>query len=70
MPMKYSAPRRTNKSKIAQYRLAAGLTQAQLAEMLGTSQAMVSHWETRALPRKKTLVKMAQVFGCSIGDLI
>lgn len=66
----YSAPRRTNKSKIAQHRIAAGLTQAKLAEILGTTQATISNWESGTLPRKKMLIKMANVFGCAIGDLI
>lgn len=70
MPMNYNAPRRTNKSKIAQRRIAAGLTQAQLANALGTSQTMISHWEVGYMPRKNMLIKMANFFGCQIGDLI
>lgn len=70
MPMNYKAPRRTNNSKIAQRRISAGLTQAKLANILGTSQAMVSHWEVGYMPRKNMLIKMANFFKCEVGDLI
>lgn len=45
-------------------RTAAGLTQAQLAERMGTSQSYVAKLESgRALPSTRTLLKIAEVTG-------
>lgn len=66
------APReRGNESPIAKRRLAAGMTQGQLAEKIGCLQKDVSRWEHRArTPRVETLAKIASIFGCKIEDLI
>ena len=66
------APRnRGVKSPIASARMAAGMTQGQLAEAIGCTQKDVSRWErgTHA-PRVETLAKMAEALGCSIDNLI
>ena len=48
----------------------AGMTQAQLAEKMGTSQGAVALWETGArMPRADKLPKLAEILGCSIADL-
>lgn len=66
------APReRGNKSPITAARMAAGLTQGQLAEAIGCTQKDVSRWERGVYsPRIDVLVKMAGVLGCSLEDLI
>lgn len=62
---------RGNDSPLARARMAAGMTQGQLAEKIGCSQKDVSRWEHGArTPRVETLAKIAGVFGCKIEDLI
>lgn len=46
------------------------LTQAQLAEMLGTSPARVSNWESGCGMTNKYLVALAKVLHCKLEDLI
>lgn len=66
-----AAPRRTNDSPIARLRIARGLTQAQLAELIGCPQQSVNKWETGIhKPGMQSLIKLARAFGCSIDDLI
>ena len=66
-----SNPRRTNSSPIAAARLAKGLTQAQLAEAVGTTQGQIARWETGARnPKVPALAKIAQALGVTIEQLI
>lgn len=66
------APReRGNRSPITAARMAAGLTQGQLAERIGCTQKDVSRWERGVYsPRIDVLVKMAGALGCSLEALI
>lgn len=49
----------------------AGYTQQELAKIVGTSQGSIAQWETgRHLPRVDTLRKLADLFGCTIDDLL
>lgn len=66
------APReRGNNSPITAARLAAGMTQAQLAEALGCLGKDVSRWEHGVrTPRAETLLKMAKILGCTMEDLL
>lgn len=52
-------------------RKAMGMTQAKLSEKLGCSAITVCQWEigTRT-PGIETLVKLADIFGCTVDDLI
>ena len=57
-------------NRIRRLRLQRGLTQEELAELMGTSQAAVAMWETGArMPRADKLPKLAKVLGCSVSDL-
>ena len=48
----------------------AGLTQVQLADLLGVSQANISAWEKgKALPSADKLPNTAEVLKCKIDDL-
>jgi DNA-binding XRE family transcriptional regulator len=48
-----------------------GVTQAELADKIGTSQTMVSHYITgRSVPGVVAAAKIARVLGCSIEDLL
>lgn len=56
--------------KLRAARLAAGMTQAQLAAAMGCTQKDVSRWEAGREPGALTLKKMAQALGCKMDDLI
>ena len=66
----HAVPRRANNSPIAQRRIAAGLTQTQLASILHVTQVAVSRWESGVIPRKKMLMKLAEILKCEPRDLI
>lgn len=56
---------------IRAYRQEAGFSQKELAVRLCVAQAAVSQWETGASkPRIEVLQRMAQLFGCTIDDLL
>ena len=51
-------------------RIDAGLSQAELASMLGTVQSAVSAWESgEKMPRASQLPALAKALSCSIDDL-
>lgn len=55
---------------IKNYRIKKGLSQEQLARLMGTTQAAVAMWETGArMPRASKLPKLAEVLGCTVADL-
>ena len=60
-----------NNNPIAKRRLELGLTQVQLAEMLGCQQQSISDWETgRSIPTMRSLSKLSKALSCSIADLL
>jgi len=57
--------------KIAELRKSKGMTQAELADLLGVSHQAVSQWErSETLPDILTLPMIAQIFGESIGAIL
>ena len=51
-------------------RIKLGLTQKQLAEMLGVERTTVSKWETgKSIPRKEKLLALKKILKCSIEDI-
>jgi transcriptional regulator with XRE-family HTH domain len=57
--------------RLTRLRIAQGLTQSQLAEMIESSQRAVSHYETIAeLPPTAVLVRLAQVLRVSTDELL
>lgn len=49
----------------------AGLTQDEVAKVLGVTPASVSMWETgRMMPRAYLLPKIATLYGCTIEELM
>lgn len=57
--------------KLKAARLAAGLTQAQLAERLGIPQSSIARYEAGARePLASTLKSMAEALGCTMEELI
>lgn len=57
--------------RLMELRKAAGLSQYELAEMLGESQSNVAFWEqSEKPPRSDVLPKLADVLGVGIADLL
>lgn len=56
--------------RIRELREVAGLTQAQLAALMGLTQCTISAWEAEVyLPKARQLPALARVLVCSINDL-
>lgn len=56
---------------IKKMRINRGLSQGQLADLIGVVQQHVSRWENeKHRPSVDVLIKIAAVLNCSIGDLI
>ena len=56
---------------IKKARVARGMSQVELAKRIGVGQSAVSMWETgNAMPRAGKLKEIAEVLGCSVGELI
>lgn len=52
-------------------RINAGLTQTETARRLGVDQSAVSYWESgKKTPRVSMLVKISDLYCCSIDDLM
>ena len=67
----HTQPRKTNDSIIARLRMDHGLTQAQLAEMVGCHPRHISLWENRSqLPGSRYLARLAAALDCSVDDLL
>ena len=47
-----------------------GLTQGQLAQMIGCRQKDVSRWESGTKPGADYLIKIASALGCRIEDIL
>ncbi|MGN0805380.1 MAG: helix-turn-helix transcriptional regulator [Candidatus Coproplasma sp.] len=61
----------TTGEKIAEGRKKLKLTQQQFADTLGVSRQAVSRWESDlAFPETETLIKMSDMFGCSVDYLL
>ncbi len=57
--------------RINKYRTERGLSQLELSEMLEVSRQSISKWETDvAVPELSKLVKMAEIFGISLDELV
>lgn len=55
---------------IKRYRLALGITQAQLAQRMKIGQSAVAMWESgENTPRTDKLPELAKIFNCDISDL-
>lgn len=49
----------------------AGLSQPDVARILGVDQSAVSHWETgRTKPRVGTLMRLAALYRCTVDELL
>lgn len=56
---------------IKELRIAAGMTQAQLAKKMNVDQSAVSLWESgKTAPMRKLHKKLAKVLGCTVEELL
>ena len=59
------------KSKVASLREKAGLTQVQLAVLVGVTPNTIQNWEKdNGLVQLERYLKLAEVFGCNVSDLV
>jgi transcriptional regulator with XRE-family HTH domain len=71
MSRKLSTPRPKQGAKLAALRRNAGLTQAELARMLGEHQQTVAYWEKSTRPpRSDVLPKLAKIFKLPVDALL
>ena len=57
--------------KIKAYRKQYGMSQAELAKRVGVERSAVAKWESgKSLPQAAHLVKLAEIFGCSVDELL
>lgn len=67
----HTQPRKTNDSIIARLRMDHGLTQAQLAELVGCHPRHISRWENRSQrPGSRYLARLAEALDCSTDDIL
>lgn len=58
-------------NRIREYRRKNNITTTELGKLIGLSQSSISNFELgKSIPRIESLEKMADVFGCSVNDLI
>lgn len=56
---------------IKKERCRCGLSQLYVAKQMNVEQAAVSQWETgKTKPRVDTLLKLAELFGCTVDELL
>lgn len=61
----------TQKSRIAELRDRAGLTQVQLAALVGVTPNTIQNWEKpNGLKQLERYLKMAELFGCQVEELV
>lgn len=71
MPTRNTPRNRGNESPLTAARMAAGLTQAQLAQLVGCSQKDISRWENGVRnPAVTALKKLSNSLGCPMDDLL
>jgi DNA-binding XRE family transcriptional regulator len=59
------------KSKVASLREKAGLTQVQLAVLVGVTPNTIQNWEKEnGLDQLERYLKLAEIFGCNVSDLV
>lgn len=61
---------RKNVSLIAAWRLYRNLTQTDVAKLIGVKQSTIAQIEKSDAPRKETLLKFADVYGCKPEQLV
>ena len=58
-------------NKIQEYRKRQKWTQEELTKRIGVERSAVAKWESgKSLPQAAHLVKLAEIFGCSVDELL
>jgi transcriptional regulator with XRE-family HTH domain len=58
-------------TKLKEFRERAGLNQTEVAMKLGFTQSAVNQYENgKRTPNFETLVKLAEIYGCTINDFV
>lgn len=57
------------RNNIRKLREAAGMTQAELAKAVGTTQPQIAIYESGIIPRWKTMCKLCRVFNATVEDI-
>ena len=71
VPRKLSKPRPRQGARLAALRRAAGLTQAELADVVGETQRNIAYWEQADKPpRSDVIPRLASVLGVSVETLL
>jgi len=59
------------KSRVAALRTQSGLTQVQLAALIGVTPNTIQNWEKdNGLDQLERYLKLAEIFGCKVSDLV
>ncbi len=71
MPRPLTKPRSARAAHLLKLRQAAGLSQNELAELVGERQSTIAFWETTdAPPRAEALPKLAKALGVTVEDIL
>ena len=71
MARKRTKPRPKQGQHLAQLRKNAGLSQQELADMVGVKQGTITYWEvTDKHPRSEVIEKMAEILNVNIEDIL
>lgn len=71
MPRQLAKPRPKQAARLVALRKAAGLSQAELADLTGVSSKSIAYWETSSTPpRSDVLPKLAKALGVRLEDLL
>ncbi len=71
MPRRLAKPRPKQAARLVALRKAAGLSQAELAELVDVSPKSIAYWETSATPpRSDVLPQLAKALGVSVEDIL
>lgn len=61
----------SDRNPLAMRRVAAGLTQTQLAELAGVKRKQIAMLEAgQVIPRRNTAIKISQALGCEPEDIV
>ena len=71
MPRKLTRPRPKQAARLVELRKSAGLSQYELARLIGEPQANIAYWErSKKPPRSDVLLKLASVLGVSVEAIL
>jgi len=71
MARNFTRSRPKQGERLLQFRLAAGLSQKELAELIGETQQNIAFWEqAEKPPRSDTLPKLAKALGVRVEDML